>query len=172
MMRMHSLRAAVLALCCVAAQGAHAQLFGDDQARQAILDLRQRFDQAVAAQNRLVDDNAQMRRSMLDLQQQIESLRGDLARSRGQEEQLTRDISELKKAQADSQRALDERLRKMETVPVAGGSPVKALQPRSRTTTLRWRCSALAISRALNRALPTSSNATRAAPWRRLLCFG
>jgi tol-pal system protein YbgF len=122
MMRMHSLRAAVLALCCVAAQGAHAQLFGDDQARQAILDLRQRFDQAVAAQNRLVDDNAQMRRSMLDLQQQIESLRGDLARSRGQEEQLTRDISELKKAQADSQRALDERLRKMETVPVAGGS--------------------------------------------------
>ena len=120
MMRMNSLRAAVLALCCVATQGAQAQLFGDDQARQAILDLRQRFDQSVAAQNRLVDENAQMRRSMLDLQQQIESLRGDLARSRGQEEQLTRDIADLKKAQADTQRALDERLRKMETTPNAG----------------------------------------------------
>ena len=65
MMRMNSLRAAILAVCCVAGQGAHAQLFGDDQARQAILDLRQRFDQSVAAQNRLVDENAQMRRGML-----------------------------------------------------------------------------------------------------------
>ncbi|MFD1709646.1 tol-pal system protein YbgF [Ottowia sp. GY511] len=119
-MRMNSLRAAVLALCCVAGQGAQAQLFGDDQARQAILDLRQRFDQSIAAQNRLVEENAQMRRSMLDLQQQIESLRGDLARSRGQEEQLTRDISELKKAQVESQRALDERVRKIETAPGIG----------------------------------------------------
>ena len=123
MMRMNPLRAAVLALCCVAGQGANAQLFGDDQARQAILDLRQRFDQSVAAQNRLVDENAQMRRSMMDLQQQIESLRGDLARSRGQEEQLTRDIADLKKAQADTQRATDERLRKVETAPSATTDP-------------------------------------------------
>ena len=74
------LRIAVLSLACVAGQSAQAQLFGDDQARQAILDLRQRFDQSVAAQNRLVDENTQMRRSMLELQQQIESLRGELAR--------------------------------------------------------------------------------------------
>ena len=86
------LRIAVLSLACVAGQSAQAQLFGDDQARQAILDLRQRFDQSVAAQNRLVDENTQMRRSMLDLQQQIESLRGELARSRGQEEQLRYDL--------------------------------------------------------------------------------
>ena len=126
MMRMIPLRAAVLAWCCVAGQGANAQLFGDDQARQAILDLRQRFDQSVAAQNRLVDENAQMRRSMLDLQQQIESLRGDLARSRGQEEQLTRDIADLKKGQADTQRGLDERLRKIEMAPSAGSSEAAA----------------------------------------------
>ena len=36
--RVTSLRAAVLALACLAGQGAQAQLFGDDQARQAILD--------------------------------------------------------------------------------------------------------------------------------------
>jgi len=112
--RVTSLRAAVLALACLAGQGAQAQLFGDDQARQAILDLRQRFDQAVAAQNRLVDENAQLRRGMLDLQQQIESLRGELARSRGQEEQLARDVAELHKALASQQQALDERLRKLE----------------------------------------------------------
>ena len=116
---MNLLRAAVLAATCLMAQGAaQAQLFGDDQARQAILDLRQRFDQSVAAQNRLVDENTQMRRSMLDLQQQIESLRGELARARGQEEQLTRDLSELRKLQT-AQQALDERLRKLEAAETA-----------------------------------------------------
>ena len=113
---MNLLRAAVLAATCLVAQGAaQAQLFGDDQARQAILDLRQRFDQSVAAQNRLVDENTQMRRSMLDLQQQIESLRGELARARGQEEQLTRDLSELRKLEAaETARAAD---------PAAGATP-------------------------------------------------
>ena len=111
---MPSPRVLVLALACLAGQAAQAQLFGDDQARQAILDLRQRFDQAVAAQNRLVDENTQQRRGLLDLQQQIESLRGELARSRGQEEQLARDVAELQKALASQQQALDERLRKLE----------------------------------------------------------
>ena len=118
-MQIAYLRAGVLALACVAGQGAQAQLFGDDQARQAILDLRQRFDQAVAAQNRLVDENAQMRRSMLDLQQQIESLRGELARSRGQEEQLTRDIADLRRGQTAAQQAQEERLRKIEAAEAA-----------------------------------------------------
>ncbi|MDO5692063.1 MAG: tol-pal system protein YbgF [Pseudomonadota bacterium] len=114
-MRIHTIRAAVLAALCMAVQtGAQAQLFGDDQARQAILDLRQRFDQAVAAQNRLVDENTQMRRSMIDLQQQIDSLRGELARARGQEEQFGREIGELRKLQSDQQ-ALDERLRRLES---------------------------------------------------------
>lgn len=114
MPRLNALRAAVLVAGGLLVQaGAQAQLFGDDQARQAILDLRQRFDQSVAAQNRLVDENTQMRRSLLDLQQQIEALRGDLARARGQEEQLTREISELKQLQA-AQQAMDERLRRLE----------------------------------------------------------
>ena len=92
-----SFRACALAAALIAAQGAQAQLFGgDDQARQAILDLRQRFDQAVTAQNRLVDENAQMRRNMLDLQQQIEALRGEQAQSRGQAEQFARDIADLR----------------------------------------------------------------------------
>ena len=58
-------------------------LFGDDNARRAILDLRQRLDTAITAQNKLVEDNEQMRRSMLDLQTQIETLRNELAQSRG-----------------------------------------------------------------------------------------
>jgi tol-pal system protein YbgF len=102
-----ALRASVLALAVAAALGAsvsaRADLFGDDQARQAILDLRKRVDQTVLSQNRLIDDNAQMRRSMLDLQQQIDSLKDDLARQRGQNEQLTQQLSDLQKQQADWQ---------------------------------------------------------------------
>ncbi len=112
-MQMPLFRATVLAVACLVGQSAHAQLFGDDQARQAILELRQRLDATVNAQNRLVDENAQLRRSLLDLQQQIESFRADMARSRGQDEQITRDLTELQKRQAGTQE-LEERLRKVE----------------------------------------------------------
>lgn len=119
----------VLAAATLLAQGtAQAQLFGDDQARQAILDLRQRFDQSVAAQNRLVDENTQLRRSMIDLQQQIETLRAELARSRGQEEQVTRELGELKKLQAEQQ-VLDERLRKLEAAETARATDPAAGPP-------------------------------------------
>ncbi len=118
------IHALALACAALAAAPAQAQLFGDDQARQAILDLRQRFDQAVTAQNRLVDENTQMRRSMLELQQQIQLLRDDLARSRGQEEQLQRDISELQKRQTSALDGLDQRLAKLEKAqPAEGASP-------------------------------------------------
>ena len=112
-------RACALALAALAAAPlAQAQLFGgDDQARQAILDLRQRFDQAVTAQNRLVDENTQMRRAMLELQQQIEALRADLATSRGQQEQTTRDIADLREQLSGAQ-GLQERVTKLE-----GGAP-------------------------------------------------
>lgn len=110
----HLIRGSFLALALVAFAPAQAQLFSDDEARRAILDLRQRFDQAVLAQNRLVEENTQLRRSMLDLQQQVEALRGELARLRGQDEQLGRDISDLQKRQATELGALGERVRKLE----------------------------------------------------------
>ncbi|HMN21468.1 MAG TPA: tol-pal system protein YbgF [Ottowia sp.] len=112
-------RSGLGALALVLAGAAQAQIFGgDDQARQAILDLRQRFDQAVTAQNRLVEENTQLRRSMLELQQQLELLRGELAQARGQDEQLTRDVSELRN-RVEALDSLDERLQRLET----GGAP-------------------------------------------------
>ena len=93
-----------------------AALFEDDEARRAILDVRQRVEanrqasetalqRLVDANNellrRMTEDNAQLRRSMLDLQNQIESLRGELARSNGQHEQMAREVSELQRAQKD-----------------------------------------------------------------------
>lgn len=85
-----------LVMACAAPPLAQAQLFGDDQARQAILDLRQRFDESVRAQNRLVEENTALRRNMLELQRNIETLRSDMARMRGDQERLTRDMEELK----------------------------------------------------------------------------
>ncbi len=99
---------------------AHA-LFGDDEARRAILELRQRHDALQAAQQkssdelrRVNDENTQMRRSLLDLQTQIDALRSDLAKSRGQEEQLARDVAEMQRRQKDIAQGVEERLRKFE----------------------------------------------------------
>lgn len=106
------LRGAALAaaLLCVSI-GSQAALFEDDEARKAILDLRQRVE-AVRQQTdqRLTDENGQLRRSLLDLQNQIEQMRGDLARMTGQNEQLTRTLSEMQSRQT----TLDDKLKQSE----------------------------------------------------------
>lgn len=96
---------------------AHA-LFGDDEARRAILELRQKVDanqqadEAGKAEAR--ESSAATRRSLLELSNQIEQLRAELARMRGQSEQLAREVSELQRQQKDVQAGVDERLRKVE----------------------------------------------------------
>ncbi|WP_293605918.1 tol-pal system protein YbgF [Polaromonas sp. UBA4122] len=115
-MKMFRVAAAVVA--CVLAFNAHAALFEDDEARRAILDLRQKVD---ASQQRVtddlrkaVDDNAQLRRSMLDLSNQIESLRNEIATMRGQNEQLSRAVADMQRNQKDLTQGVDDRLRKFE----------------------------------------------------------
>ena len=120
---------------------ASAGLFDDEEARRAILDLRQRVDAVRVEADRKVadetrramDDSAQLRRSLLDLQNQIEALRSDVARSTGQNEQLTRDatenrrqlaevlrqLGEVQRQQKDVSQGVDERLRKFEPVKVS-----------------------------------------------------
>ena len=62
------------------------------------------------SEQRLTDENGQLRRSLLDLQGQIESMRSDMARMTGQNEQLTRTVSELQQRQTD----IDDRMKKSE----------------------------------------------------------
>lgn len=96
---------------------AHA-LFGDDEARKAILELRQKVDaqqlRHVDELKKANDDNAQLRRSLLDLATQIEGLRAELARLRGQDEQLAREVAELQRKQKDMTQGVEDRLRKFE----------------------------------------------------------
>lgn len=103
MMRGLSLRgAAVAAALLCASLGAQAALFEDDEARRAILDLRQRVEtMRQQAEQRQSEESAQLRRSLLELQNQIEQMRGDLARMTGQNEQLTKTVTDLQQRQAD-----------------------------------------------------------------------
>jgi tol-pal system protein YbgF len=97
---------------------AHAGLFEDDEARRAILDLRQKVDAAqlrtAEEVRRTTEDNAQLRRSLLDLSNQIEALRNELATMRGQNENLARSVAEMQRTQKDLTTGVDERLRKFE----------------------------------------------------------
>src|SRR3954469_11873118 len=99
------LLAATFACLVLAAAPARAALFEDDDARRAILDLRNRVEQQRVATEqelkRATDENAGLRRSLLDLQSQIEALRGDVAKLRGENESLAKDLSEAQRRQKD-----------------------------------------------------------------------
>lgn len=127
-----ALRPVVLALGCwlAFASSTQAGVFDDDEARRAILDLRQRVDSSrIAAESasqklsedlrRVVEENSQLRRSLLDLQSQIDSLRTDMAKQRGQDEQLARDVAEVQRRLKDQAQGVDERLRKFEPTRVS-----------------------------------------------------
>ncbi|MDB5889703.1 MAG: Tetratricopeptide 2 [Polaromonas sp.] len=103
---------------CLVALNAQAGILEDDEARRAILELRQRAD---ASQSRFTEDirkageeNAQLRRSVLELSNQLETLRAELARLRGQDEQLARDVADVQKRQKDMAQGVEDRMRKFE----------------------------------------------------------
>ena len=105
---------------------AHAGLFDDDEARRAILDLRQRLEQSnQQAQARQAEQMArmneqitqqlsQLRKSLLDLNDRIDAMGSDNARLRGQNEQLAREVAELQRQQKDVAAGVDDRIRKLE----------------------------------------------------------
>lgn len=110
-----------------------AALFEDDEARRAILDLRQRLEslrmstetlrsevnKASAGSGKSQDELQSMRRGLLDLQNQIESLRSDLSQSKGDYESLLKSLAEWQREQKDKIQAQEERLRKLEPVKVS-----------------------------------------------------
>ena len=111
-------RTAALTLSALVAMSAQAALLEDDEARRAILDLRQRLEATNNALKAQSEDSAQLRRVLVDLQGQLDQMRADLNKSRGAHEQLTRDLSEVQLRQRDAQTGLEERLRKFEPVTV------------------------------------------------------
>jgi tol-pal system protein YbgF len=86
---------------------AHAGMFDDDQARQAVLDLRSKTEtlaaQMAAAQRTLLDQSNRIDQ----LQQQVDTLRG-------QNEDLGNQVTTLQRQQKDSYTDIDGRLKKLE----------------------------------------------------------
>ncbi len=100
----------------------HAGILEDDEARRAILELRQKLDLSLEQQRKrqaeqtseLLDQINQLRRGLLDLNNQIEQQRADDAKLRGMNEQLTRDLAEVQRKQKDLQSGVDGVIRKFE----------------------------------------------------------
>ena len=87
--RVICLALATAGLMCLPARAA---LFEDDEARRAIIELRAKVTALEEARSKLqaqINDSVDpLRRTVLDLQNQIEALRADMAKLRGTNEQL------------------------------------------------------------------------------------
>lgn len=96
---------AITAACALtAASPGWAGIFDDEEARNQISDLRTKTNERLDTQSR----------AQLDLANQIEALKGEMARLRGQVETLTYELETAKKRQQDFYIDLDGRLRKFE----------------------------------------------------------
>ena len=98
-----SVRAVALAAGFLLSVGAQAALFEDDEARRAILDLRERVE-------RQGEEIQNFQRSLLEQQNQFEALRTETARLRGEKEELTQEL----RRQQELSRGVDDRLKKFE----------------------------------------------------------
>jgi len=128
----------LLLVLLAAALPAQAQLFGgDDQARRAIIELRERVEanrltaeqanQALQQQQteltqRLDEELLGLRRNLVEIGTQNDALRRELAELRGHNERLAHLVAELQRQQRDLQRdwqaQLDQRLRPLEPITV------------------------------------------------------
>ena len=110
--------AAALALAAFA-QVAHAALFDDDEARKRIADTNNRLAQVQKQlEDRVAALESQLRsQGLVDLFNNVEQIKSDIARLRGQVEVLTYELEQAQKRQRDLYVDLDSRLRKLETAP-------------------------------------------------------
>ena len=190
-MPIFALRAVFAAVCCLCISSAQAGLFEDDEARRAILDLRQKVDQMQQQSAQMQQQNVQMqqqnaeqlratknenavsieqvnaqltqlRRSLLELSNMIEGLRSELANSRGKSEQLARDLADAQRQQKDIVQGTEDRLKRLEPSKVS----VDGLEFMALPAEIRDYDSALATMRKgdFAQALPAFSEFVRRYP--------
>ena len=124
-------RAVLVALTLLCATpAAHAGLFDDEEARKQIAATSARLDQVQKdLEARLSTLEQQAKNQSLDLLRDLEAIKADLARIRGQIEVLTHELSEAQKRQRDLYVDLDSRLRRIEGGPGAAGTAPAAADP-------------------------------------------
>ena len=185
------MRTVFAAVCCLCISSAQAGLFEDDEARRAILDLRQKVDQMQQQSAQMQQQSAeqlrsyknesalsveqlnsqseqlnaqlnQLRRSVLELSNMIESLRSELASSFGKNEQLARDLADAQRLQKDIVQGTEDRLKRLEPSKVS----VDGLEFMAAPAEIREYDSALATMRKgdFAQALPAFSEFVRRYP--------
>jgi tol-pal system protein YbgF len=106
---------------------AHAALFDDNEARGRIDALKARVDQLERSLLQRLDAIEAKSASLVDLFRDVEQIKGDIAKLRGQYEILTYELEQAQKRQRDLYLDLDTRLRKIEAGASAnaaqGGEP-------------------------------------------------
>jgi tol-pal system protein YbgF len=128
-----------LMLGAMAVTPAHA-IFDDREARRAIIDLRATVSendtrtqaQLAALNSELLEQLAATRRTLLELSNEMQAMRGELARLRGDNETLARDVSDVQRRQLDLAQNLDERLRRFEPVRVSLDGQELTVEPAER----------------------------------------
>lgn len=119
-----TLAAALLAAFSTISLHAHAGMFDDDEARRSILDLRNKVESTSSRLEGKADKS-----STLDLSNQNEQLRQEIAKLRGQIEVLTNELANEQRRQKDFYVDLDNRLRKLEPVKMTVDGKEASVEP-------------------------------------------
>jgi tol-pal system protein YbgF len=115
-----------LLLAALLTMPVHAGLFDDEEARNRIEQLRVE----VADLGKRADT---VNRNQIDFANQVESIKADIAKLRGQIEVLTYELEAAQKRQKDFYVDLDNRLRKLETPPAEAKPETPKLDPAQET---------------------------------------
>ncbi len=113
----------------LAALPAQAQLFKDNEARRAILELRERvathdtaqreeLDKLGATHAALNEQLTALRHSLLEVNASLDALRGELAQLRGEDERLAHAVTQVQRQQHEELQAMQARLRPLEPMRV------------------------------------------------------
>lgn len=119
-----TLAAALLAAFSTITLHAHAGIFDDDEARRSILDLRNKVESTSSRLEGKAD-----KASTLDLANQNEQLRQEIAKLRGQIEVLANELANEQRRQKDFYVDLDNRLRKLEPVKITVDGKEASVEP-------------------------------------------
>jgi tol-pal system protein YbgF len=135
----------LLASTLLVSLGANAGLFDDDEARKAILDLRQQLAQMntafnanvsatnainsshAAQQQRSIEEITQLRKSMFELQNQLDKQKTEISQLRGDNEVLARNLAETQIRMKDMAQATEQKIQ-------ASEQKLKAAEQKSQET--------------------------------------
>jgi tol-pal system protein YbgF len=119
---------ALIVAAQLAVAPARAALFDDDEARQRIEILKGRFDQLETSLSQRVTalESTVKSQGLVDLLHDVEDIKADIAKLRGQYEVLTYELEQSQKRQRDLYLDLDGRLRRLEGAAGAGAPAANA----------------------------------------------